>query len=89
LSDDDVDPVVGHPLGLLDGVDLLHEQAAGVVHPRDEILGIAERYRDDQRPGLQRERKGLLVQRTKGVVDGKGPIGELAHARDIVPDGVG
>jgi len=55
LRDDHVDPEPGSLLGLSGGVDLLHEEAPGLVRPLHQLAGAADGERDDPRSCLERE----------------------------------
>ena len=49
LRNDDVGAVLHRGKRLLHRRDLLHHQAAGVVHPLHEVTGVVERERNDGR----------------------------------------
>lgn len=52
-----------------------------------QIVGVGQRERDHWRPGLQRVRNGLRLQRLRKVIDHKRPVRQLSHHVDGALDG--
>ena len=83
LGHEDVGAVLGGHLGLLHGVDLLHHQAAGIVHLSHAVTGVVQREGHDGRCRLERGGEGIRVQGWHHVVDREGRVGEVLELGEI------
>ena len=86
LRDDHVGALLHGRHGLIDAVDLVDEQATGVVRALREIARFAEREGNRLRPLAKRELERLLVKRTASVVDDEGLVGQLTRPPDLIDD---
>jgi hypothetical protein len=65
------------------GVDLMDDLRSDGMGSLDEVARVAEGERDDGRPGVEGDRKRLLVQQRHNVVHGKRPVGQLPQAVEL------
>ena len=70
-------------LRLLHGRDLLHDDAAGIVHTPYEVARVVERERDDRGDVLERRGEGICVEIRYDVIHREGTVRQVAKFGEV------
>ena len=86
LGDDDVGAVLGCELRLLHRRDLLHDEAAGIVHTFHVVTCVVERERDDGRCALEGRSKGVFIEIRHDVIHRNGTFCQVAKLGELAAE---
>ena len=78
--------MLGCEVRLLHGRDLLHDEAAGIVHASDEVARVVERERDDRGRVLERRIESICVEIRYDVIHCERTFRQIAELGELAAE---